>query len=175
MATVHDYMRVKFGAGFRIQEVITGFETPWLYLSNIPPNVRINDILHFLSKHGTVQDVRMGTSGRGETPEVRARFSSHIEAQNANIVLNGTRQWDSIISTQLPVNTAHAHVNYSSSIRFVTSSDSAVYRGVANSFAEVQSRLEVVRTLWDLSVQYFAQGSCTILTWCNNSGYSSSN
>ncbi|KAJ3779872.1 hypothetical protein GGU10DRAFT_337654, partial [Lentinula aff. detonsa] len=92
MATVHDYMRVKFGAGFRIQEVITGFETPWLYLSNIPPN-----------------DVRMGTSGRGETPEVRARFSSHIEAQNANIVLNGTRQWDSIISTQLPVNTAHAH------------------------------------------------------------------
>ncbi|KAJ3709636.1 hypothetical protein DFJ43DRAFT_1009472, partial [Lentinula guzmanii] len=108
MTTVHDYMRVKFGAGFRIQEVKTGFETPWLYISNIPPNVLINDILRFLSKHFRVQDVRMGTSGQRETLEVRARFSSHIEARNANIILNGTRQWDSIISTQLPVNTAHA-------------------------------------------------------------------
>ncbi|KAJ3999904.1 hypothetical protein F5050DRAFT_1734758 [Lentinula boryana] len=107
MATVHDHMRVKFGAGFRVQEVITGFETPWLYLSNIPPNVPHNDILHLLSKHGTVQDFRMDASGQRGTLGVRARFSSDIEARNANIVLNGTRQWDSIISTQLPVNTAH--------------------------------------------------------------------
>ncbi|KAJ3732932.1 hypothetical protein DFJ43DRAFT_267411 [Lentinula guzmanii] len=107
MATVHDHMRVKFSAGFKVQEVITGFETPWLYLSNIPFNVLHDDILHLLLKHGTVQDFRVDTSDQRGTLGVRARFSSDIEARNANIVLNGTRQWDSIISTQLPVNTAH--------------------------------------------------------------------
>ncbi|KAF8828123.1 hypothetical protein HHX47_DHR4000560 [Lentinula edodes] len=107
MATIHDHIRVKFGAGFSVQEVITGFETPWLYVNNIPSNVSQDEVTQLLSKHGTVQDFRSETGNQRGTLRVRVRFSSDIEARNANIILNGTRQWGSLISTQLPVNTAH--------------------------------------------------------------------
>ncbi|KAJ4466873.1 hypothetical protein C8J55DRAFT_526598 [Lentinula edodes] len=107
MATIHDHIRVKFGAGFGVQEVITGFETPWLYVNNIPNNVSQDEVTQLLSKHGTVQDFRSETGNQRGTLRVRVRFSSDIEARNANIILNGTRQWGSLISTQLPVNTAH--------------------------------------------------------------------
>ncbi|KAJ4468736.1 hypothetical protein J3R30DRAFT_1600243 [Lentinula aciculospora] len=107
MAIIHDHIRVKFGAGLNVQEVITGFETPWLYLNNIPFDISHDAVIHLLSKHGTVQESRVEVASPRGTQRARARFSSDIEARNANIVLNGTRQWGSIISTQLPVNTAH--------------------------------------------------------------------
>ncbi|KAF9071866.1 hypothetical protein BDP27DRAFT_462331 [Rhodocollybia butyracea] len=101
LSTIYDHIRVKFGAGFSIQEVVTGFETPWLYLDNIPSGTPESEISQLLTKHGTLVDLLV----RGS--RARARFSSNIEARNANVVLNGTRHWGSIISTQLPVNTAH--------------------------------------------------------------------
>ncbi|KAJ3968151.1 hypothetical protein EV361DRAFT_437526 [Lentinula raphanica] len=107
MATVHDHMRAKFSAGFEVQEVVTGFETPWLFFYNIPNHVSSDGILQLLSKHGTVRDLRVQASGQRGMLLARAQFSSDIEARNANVVINGTRHWDSIISTQLPISNAH--------------------------------------------------------------------
>ncbi|KAJ4493140.1 hypothetical protein C8J55DRAFT_418216, partial [Lentinula edodes] len=109
VARVHDHIQVKFGPGFNIQEIITGFETPWLYLSNIPSTVSQDQIVHLLSKHGTVRELRAVTGSQQGTAKVRARFSCAIDAQKANLVLSGTRQWGSIITTQLPINDDHGH------------------------------------------------------------------
>ncbi|KIK70092.1 hypothetical protein GYMLUDRAFT_213184 [Collybiopsis luxurians FD-317 M1] len=106
MANVHDHIRIKLSAGFSIQEIVTGFETPWLYVNNIPTGTLECEISRLLSKHGTIQDIALDHgSGRG-FQRARVRFSNNIEARNANVSLNGTKQWGSIISTQLPVNTA---------------------------------------------------------------------
>ncbi|KAE9398064.1 hypothetical protein BT96DRAFT_995247 [Gymnopus androsaceus JB14] len=82
--TIHDHIRIKLGAGFSVQEIVTGFETPG-YISTI-----------------SRLDVIVSRSGHRGSLRARARFSSHIEARNANISLNGTLQWGSIVSTQLP-------------------------------------------------------------------------
>ncbi|KAF5390080.1 hypothetical protein D9757_003758 [Collybiopsis confluens] len=105
-ATVHDHIRIKLSYGFSVQELTTGFETPWVYVNNIPVAIPNDQISHLLSKHGTIQEIVIdGARSRG-FQRARVRFSNDIEARNVNVSLNGTRQWGSIISTQLPVNTA---------------------------------------------------------------------
>jgi hypothetical protein len=100
-------MRVEFGAGYSIQNVITGFETHWLYVDNIPPGKSSAEILQLLSKYGTVKAIKIESRGTEGGLCARARFLNNIEARNASVALNGRKEWGSTIFTQLPVNNAH--------------------------------------------------------------------
>ncbi|THV05224.1 hypothetical protein K435DRAFT_117492 [Dendrothele bispora CBS 962.96] len=97
--TVREHIKVRCGPGFDIQEVITGFESPWLYISKIPPHINIDEVSRYLTQRGyPPQLVRL----QGHMAKVR--FASHIDARNANASVNGSVQWKETLSTRLAIN-----------------------------------------------------------------------
>ena len=102
--TIHDHIKVKFGAGFDVEEVTTGFETPWVFMSNIPSFVTLDGITQVLEPFGRVVDVKVLTRNTSSSMTVKARFSSAAEALQATAVLNGAQVFNSKISVRLPVN-----------------------------------------------------------------------
>jgi len=95
---------VKFGAGFDVQEVTTGFESPWVFMGNIPSFVTLDGITQVLEPFGRVVDVKVPSRNNSSSMTVKARFSSTMEALQATAVLNGAQVFNSRISVRLPVN-----------------------------------------------------------------------
>jgi len=99
---IHDHLRVKVGAGFKIEELKTGFETPFLYLENLPASALESDILELLKSFGTIIDLRMLSSIKA----AKVQFTSHAEALDAYRALDGsTRFGTTPMSARLPINT----------------------------------------------------------------------
>lgn len=102
--TVLDHTKVKFGPGLQVREVMTGFESRWVVLGNVPPYVSAWDITGILAPFGTVVDVKV-PEGRGSSPmTVKAQFSSSMEAMQAATALNGAQVFDQTMSVRLAVN-----------------------------------------------------------------------
>ncbi|KAG5637613.1 hypothetical protein H0H81_003947 [Sphagnurus paluster] len=102
MVKVHDHARVKLGAGFEIQGLETGFETPWIYLGNIPSHVTTEDIATLLHPFGEVVDVKF-PARINSNMLVRARFSTSEAAREANTSLNGIQMFGCKLSARLPI------------------------------------------------------------------------
>ncbi|KAF5380051.1 hypothetical protein D9615_006139 [Tricholomella constricta] len=103
---VHDHAKVKIGPGFEIQELETGFETPWIYLGNIPARVTTEDITDLLRPFGDVVEVRLPSRVNNPSMLVRARFSSPVAAQQASTSLNGMQAFGYKILARLPIHDA---------------------------------------------------------------------
>ncbi|KAF8067628.1 hypothetical protein FPV67DRAFT_1561946 [Lyophyllum atratum] len=67
---VHDHAKVKLGPGFDIQELETGFETPWIYLGNVP------GARNRRGRRGSSASFRLPIRVQNPSMLVRARFSS---------------------------------------------------------------------------------------------------
>ncbi|KAF8056713.1 hypothetical protein FPV67DRAFT_648613 [Lyophyllum atratum] len=106
---VHDHAKVKLGPGFDIQELETGFETPWIYLGNVPARATAEDVADLLRPFGNVVDVRLPIRVHNPSMLVRARFSSPVEAREASTALNGAQAFGCKISARLPVHDASRH------------------------------------------------------------------
>ncbi|GLB39287.1 hypothetical protein LshimejAT787_0604490 [Lyophyllum shimeji] len=106
---VHDHAKVKLGPGFEILEVATGFETPWLYLTNVPARATADDVADLLRPFGDVLDVKLPSRVNNATMIVRVRFSSPSEARQASTSLNGTQALGGKITARLPVHDASCH------------------------------------------------------------------
>ncbi|KAJ7591599.1 hypothetical protein C8J56DRAFT_935962 [Mycena floridula] len=104
--SIHDYMRVKVSAGFEIQEISTGFETPWVFLEQIPATTSHDDIRQLFSGFGRTVELRIPDKTIGNfLATVKARFSTHLEAREAMTALNGSTHFGVAISAHLAVNT----------------------------------------------------------------------
>lgn len=104
--TLHDHIKVKVNAGFEVSEIITGFETPWVFIDHIPCHVTPNDINALLSRFGRITDSKIPTKPIGSFLQtVKIRFSSHNEAREASSNLNGSYHFDATLLAHLPVNT----------------------------------------------------------------------
>ena len=100
---VQDHAKVRLGPGFEVQEVVTGFETPWVYLGRIPSDVTSDDVFKLLRCFGDVHDLRMpGNAGQTSTIFVQARFSAPAEASEACARLNGGKAFGATITAHLP-------------------------------------------------------------------------
>ncbi|KAG5641386.1 hypothetical protein DXG03_005353 [Asterophora parasitica] len=103
---VHDHCRVKIGPGFMIQELETGFETPWVYLGNVPAHATTEGVADLLRTFGEVLDVRLPIRVNSPNMLVRVRLSSPREAQKAATALNGAQAFGCKISARLPIHNA---------------------------------------------------------------------
>ncbi|KAF9012958.1 hypothetical protein BDZ89DRAFT_963353 [Hymenopellis radicata] len=99
---VHDHIRVKLGPGFDILDVTTGFETPWLFVDQLPPFVTESSILQLLCRFGKVELKSFSRNTQGAN--VKARYEEHIDARNASTCLDHTMQFGRVIRAQLSVN-----------------------------------------------------------------------
>lgn len=98
-------MKVKIGAGFDVQEIATGFETPWIYIQPLPSHVTSDDISRLLNPFGRVMDIKMPLHLHTPTSSliVKVRFSSHSEAREACTALNERKHFGTTISVRPPV------------------------------------------------------------------------
>ncbi|KAF9266876.1 hypothetical protein L218DRAFT_996420 [Marasmius fiardii PR-910] len=101
---VHDHAKVRVGPGLTVESVTTGFETPWIHITGLPPTITTDELSQLLQKYGAVQDVKVHFR-RPPIVTAKARFSSHTEAQAANAALDGTSHWGSTISIRLSLST----------------------------------------------------------------------
>ncbi|KAG6831462.1 hypothetical protein H0H92_010371 [Tricholoma furcatifolium] len=108
---VHDHARIKLGPGFDIQELETGFETPWVYLGNIPARVTEKDIESLLQPFGEVTDLRLPGHTKTPTMLVRARFTTSASARDASTALHNSQTFGTKITARLPINAQDSSQN----------------------------------------------------------------
>lgn len=101
LLTIHDHIKVKYAAGFEVQNISTGFETPWLFLEHLPATVTLEDVTQLLKPYGQ-PEIRMPPRV-APTTVVKARFPNHEEARDAYNALNGTEHFDTKIIARLSV------------------------------------------------------------------------
>ncbi|KIY74129.1 hypothetical protein CYLTODRAFT_416388 [Cylindrobasidium torrendii FP15055 ss-10] len=89
--TIHEHIRLKLDHGFIIQDIQTGFETAWLYIDGLPPTIRESTILTLLTPHGPAEI--KSVSRRDGSALARALFEDHVDARNAAVSLDGTKQF----------------------------------------------------------------------------------
>ncbi|KAF4581385.1 hypothetical protein EYR40_002974 [Pleurotus pulmonarius] len=95
---VLEHNRLQLGPGFVVEQLMTGFETPFVLLEGIPSNVSDTLLTKTLSDYGRVMDIRSaGVQGRNH----RVKFGSPKEAQDAISELNGSILFDRKISARL--------------------------------------------------------------------------
>ncbi|KAG7446782.1 uncharacterized protein BT62DRAFT_86477 [Guyanagaster necrorhizus] len=104
LLTVHDHIKVRYAAGFEVQNILTGFETPWLFLEHLPATVTLENITQLLKPYGQ-PEIKMPSS-LVPLSVVKARFTNHEEARDAYNALNGTQHFDTTIIARLPVHSS---------------------------------------------------------------------
>ena len=87
--TIADHIKVKFGRGFDVQEVVTGFESRWVYLGNVKADIPKDAISQLLEKYGLVERLNIPEAPMRKSMTVKAQFSSPSEAIKAATGLNG--------------------------------------------------------------------------------------
>ncbi|KAL4073482.1 hypothetical protein J3A83DRAFT_4091205 [Scleroderma citrinum] len=87
--TIADHIKVRFGRGFDVQEVTTGFESRWVHLGNVKSNIPKDAISQLLEKYGQVDQLNAPVAPTQRSMTVKAQFSSPSEAVKAVTDLNG--------------------------------------------------------------------------------------
>ncbi|TFK28574.1 hypothetical protein FA15DRAFT_633865 [Coprinopsis marcescibilis] len=105
---LHNHIKIKITDGFEITQVVTGFETSWVYLGNIPRTTKEGEITNFLEKHGELIDLRMPQKIKTTSITVRARFVSATEALNVATILNGAEAFSTTITARLSLDNSEA-------------------------------------------------------------------
>lgn len=111
---IYKHIKIKVTEGFEIVEVVTGFETSWVYIGNVPKRVNLDDLSSLLKNHGELIDLRMPDPGPTPYITVKARFASATEASKVCPSINGLEAFGSILTAKLSisVNTeANTHLN----------------------------------------------------------------
>ena len=94
---VSDHSQVKFGPGFEVLELTTGFESRWIRIRNLPLGLKPDNVSQLLVPFGQVTELRYMEGAR----TAKAQFSDLSEAVQAAAVLNGARAFDCTISASL--------------------------------------------------------------------------
>ncbi|ESK90301.1 ring finger protein [Moniliophthora roreri MCA 2997] len=87
---LRDHIRVRFGPGFTISDVQTGFETPWVYLSGLPSTITTDQLNRVLGRYGSVDELKF-YHHRPPLVSAKARMGSTKEAQEVVGILDGSR------------------------------------------------------------------------------------
>ncbi|KAG6915137.1 hypothetical protein DXG01_013101 [Tephrocybe rancida] len=108
---VHDHAKIRIGPGFDIHDLETGFETPWLYLGNVPAHVTDKEVVDLLQPFGEIVDVKLPIQSNNPTMLVRARFTTPVGARDASTALHGAQVFGGKITARLPVHVRDASHN----------------------------------------------------------------
>ncbi|PFH50499.1 hypothetical protein AMATHDRAFT_40797 [Amanita thiersii Skay4041] len=101
--TIHDHARVKFSDGFKVEDIMTGFDINWFYIQNVPDKMKTEQILSLLKPFGNVLQIRMRETSLQPTKVAKVVFSSPDEARQASSRLQQKVVAGGELSVQLPI------------------------------------------------------------------------
>lgn len=104
--TVDNHAKVTLGAGFEVKEVVTGFETPWVFISNVPTHITSQEIIRLLDPFGPVLDVKLPGFSNSPSMNIKVRLSTSTVAARASTALNNTQAFGGIITARPPISNA---------------------------------------------------------------------
>ena len=85
--TISDHIKVRFDQGFEVREVVTGFESRWVHLGNIPSTITSAALSELLRPYKVDNIILPESSGKLVT--VKVQFASAADAIKAVMDLNG--------------------------------------------------------------------------------------
>ncbi|KAJ2936516.1 hypothetical protein H1R20_g577, partial [Candolleomyces eurysporus] len=109
--TIYKHIRIKVTDGCEVTEVTTGFETSWIYISNVPKEVKQDELAELLKSHGELIDLRLPEKSTSPFVTAKARFSTAAEASRLCPVLNGLKVFGSTLTAKLTINASNADSN----------------------------------------------------------------
>ncbi|KAJ2915131.1 hypothetical protein MD484_g5283, partial [Candolleomyces efflorescens] len=109
--TIYKHIKIKVTDGCEVTEVTTGFETSWIYIGNVPRQVKQDELARLLQKHGELIDLRLPEKSPSLLVTAKARFSSAAEASRVCSILNGLDVFDSTLTAKLTINASTAASN----------------------------------------------------------------
>src|SRR3984957_20844131 len=98
-----NHSKVKFGPGFQVLDVTTGFESRRIFIAGIPSTLLPDDVARVLKPFGKVVDVKFAEWISASTMTVKAHFATHSEAVQAATALNGAQLFDHKVDVRLAV------------------------------------------------------------------------
>ncbi|KAF9240475.1 hypothetical protein BU15DRAFT_74063 [Melanogaster broomeanus] len=101
-ATISDHIKVKFGQGFEVREVVTGFESRWVHLGNIAGHVTSPALNKLLAPYQV--DTLNAPEPSGKPMTVKVQFTSTAEAMQAVTNLHGTEFMHRNLTAKLAIN-----------------------------------------------------------------------
>jgi hypothetical protein len=102
---ISDHSKVKFGDGFEVLEITTGFESRWILIKNLPPSMTKDTITGILEPFGQLKNLRYNEQA---STVVKAEFSTFSEAERAASHLNGAQVFGKTLTASLAVNNTGA-------------------------------------------------------------------
>lgn len=102
--TIADHITVKLRSGFDIQDVTTGFETRWVHLGDVPPNIKESQLRSLLEAY-QVDELCIPDGKGAKRLTVKVQFSTAAQAMEASIALHGRQFQGRKLTAKLPLNT----------------------------------------------------------------------
>jgi hypothetical protein len=100
--TVMESTQVRFTAGFSIQTIVTGFQSLWFVIDDVPVSVGRNAIEQLVAPYGKARDVRFSHERQSDTSTVASvQMADYRQAVRAINGLDGTDAFGRRISVQL--------------------------------------------------------------------------
>ncbi|CAA7257312.1 unnamed protein product [Cyclocybe aegerita] len=99
---VHQHIHAKFGSGFQVTELDTGFESPWIFVSGFPDHLTDFKIETLLRRFGDVTEIRRPAQPVSPL-SVKVHFSKVSEAFTAFTSLNGAVEYGRTLETRMAV------------------------------------------------------------------------
>ncbi|KAF8632886.1 hypothetical protein AX17_004732 [Amanita inopinata Kibby_2008] len=101
-AKIHNHINIKFSAGFVVEDVMTGFDTSWIYIHGIPGAIEEGEVLKLAKPFGDVQEIRM--HGKSSSPKTaKILFARPGQALQASSSLQSVSAFGKELSVKLPV------------------------------------------------------------------------
>ncbi|KAF8952958.1 hypothetical protein BDZ97DRAFT_1644643, partial [Flammula alnicola] len=85
---LHQHLRLKFGSGFEIEDIVTGFESPWVFVSGLPRDIGDAKLTRMLRPFGEILEIRRPLNPASPMT-AKVQFSKASEAYKAFTTLHG--------------------------------------------------------------------------------------
>ena len=99
--SVIESTKVKFSSGFSIKEIVTGFESPWIVIEDIPSTADRAAIERLVAPFGEVREIQDRRCDNPSSKAVNVQMATYREAVQAINGLDGKDAFERHISVQL--------------------------------------------------------------------------
>ncbi|KAG1906087.1 uncharacterized protein F5891DRAFT_552497 [Suillus fuscotomentosus] len=102
--TIADHITVKLRSGFDVQDVTTGFETRWVHLGDVSPDVKESQLRSLLKAY-QVDELCIPDGKDVKRLTVKVQFSTAAQAMEASVALHGRQIQGRRLTAKLTLNT----------------------------------------------------------------------
>ncbi|KAF8804736.1 hypothetical protein BYT27DRAFT_7107293 [Phlegmacium glaucopus] len=97
---LHDHIKFKLRAGFDVEDIVTGFESPWVFIGNLPKRISDDLLSTLLRPFGEVLEIRRPQNVTSPLT-VKVHFANAPDAYCAFTSLHGTTEFGSKLDLRM--------------------------------------------------------------------------